>query len=164
MPKEVTVLCGVSGTGKTHFRTNHLPHVPFVDVADIYAAMPGADWHEVHNALHAAIDKMLLEHERIVVEGYFQAGTRTTAMLRIHLVDLRWCEVTWLHFWAPLDVCIERIQRSALGASKDVRDLADKRIEVLRKCWRPSLPGSIYLMQGDEDWATPNPVKPNHQA
>jgi hypothetical protein len=41
--RQIFVICGISGTGKTHYRRTHnyLRHLQCIDTADIYEEFPG---------------------------------------------------------------------------------------------------------------------------
>jgi predicted kinase len=133
--KRVLVLCGVSGTGKTHYRKKVLPEYPYVDIADVYKEIPFIQRGTpavVH--LWDRVRKLLQENELVVVEGYFLKGSesRTTIMYYAYRDGVR---VKFMNFWAPKDVCEERIRGQILRDEVSKVE-GEERIEMMKRCWR----------------------------
>jgi len=76
---KITVLCGVSGTGKTYKRLNDasLAALPFIDIADIYDELEADDTGLVqadyHTAMEILIDRIVAAKNdkvpHLVIEG-----------------------------------------------------------------------------------------------
>jgi len=135
--KRAIVLCGTSGSGKTHARTTdpELRDLPCVDIADAYRRDPGCDWLDAAFYVLKQVRRLLRRHDVVVVEGYFLPGTTTRKMLVDDLkVTGAQAEFRW--FWAPIEVCEQRIsdqwERGEISAAE-----CRRRIELLRDCWSP---------------------------
>lgn len=77
MRKKVTVLCGVSGSGKTHRRTTDpdLKGLPYVDIADVYKEFPEFDSFVATAVVCKRVRSLLQKTDHVVIEGYFLPGT-----------------------------------------------------------------------------------------
>ena len=108
--KRAIVLCGVSGTGKTHARLNDpaLKNLPYADVADFYREFPELDWASATAAVCRKARELLEEHDTIVIEGYYLPGSTTRNWL-LNDMQVAGAVVEIREFWAPLETCIERI-------------------------------------------------------
>jgi hypothetical protein len=71
--KQVIILSGVSGAGKTHARLNApvLKDLPYVDVADFYREFPELDGASATAAVCRKARQLLEAHDAIVIEGYY---------------------------------------------------------------------------------------------
>lgn len=139
---KVTVLCGVSGSGKTHFRTHSekLSTLPVVDIADIYRQYPHFDWYEALHTVISRVEKLLRQNEHIVVEGYFLPGTASRTVLQRWLHRRGWGDdrpdVEWVWFHVPLHTCIKRLEAQlSVAQSPTLRREVLKRIEMTREIW-----------------------------
>ena len=136
MGKKIILLSGVSGTGKTHARLtdSELKDLPHLDIADIYRDCPVLDWYSALLALLRQIRDAFEHHDTIVVEGYFMPGTPSQ---RILLDDMRvmGAQVEIRYFWAPLELCQERIVRQWERGEISNRECG-RRIELLKRCWK----------------------------
>ena len=137
MGKRAIVLCGVSGTGKTHARLNdpELKGLPHFDIADVYREFPEFDWPTALAALCKRLRGAFQNHPAVVVEGYFLPGTPSRRILD---ADLRvaGASVEYRYFWAPFEVCQERI--AAQWERGEIPDAeCRRRIELLKLCWKP---------------------------
>lgn len=83
MKKKVTVLCGVSGSGKTYQRTIHpaLKDLPFVDIADVYKEFPEFDWFLATAAACKRVCVLLQQNDHVVLEGYFLPNTTSRKLV-----------------------------------------------------------------------------------
>lgn len=147
----VTVLCGVSGCGKTRKRTqpdSPLDALPYLDIADIYTELEadttGLVFPDYSTAMVILIDR-IVEHNRadtehLVVEGYFLPGTPSRSWLT-NACMVQGIDVMFDLLWAPLKVCAARLhdQFDALDANEQERQRHkfNKRHDLLIKCWRP---------------------------
>lgn len=131
--KELIVLSGVSGTGKTRWRTEHpdFKNIPYVDIADIYKSIPniprGA---AVVCAMWIRIASKLETHDTVIAEGYFLRESESRAVL-LSMARLAGVKVRIINFWAPLEECERRIRLQQL----DDED-TNLRIDMLKRCWR----------------------------
>jgi hypothetical protein len=75
--KRAIVLCGASGTGKTHARMNDpaLKNLPHVDVADFYREFPELDGASATAAGCRKARQLLEAHDAIVIKGYYLVPT-----------------------------------------------------------------------------------------
>ena len=83
MEKRVTVLCGVSGSGKTHQRT-HMPgwkNLLYVDIADVYKEFPEFDSFVATVVVCKRALALLQQTDHVVVEGYFLPDTPSRRQL-----------------------------------------------------------------------------------
>lgn len=136
MNKRITVLSGVSGTGKTYHRTHELAHLPFVDIADVYRENPFIERGAMATcALWDRAEKLLEENDEIVIEGYFLKGSESRRWL-VSLAHRSYVEVEIINFWAPLDTCEARIRGQVLRGDCSPYE-GEMRISLLKKCWRP---------------------------
>ena len=135
--KRAIVLCGVSGTGKTHARLNapELKDLPHVDVADYYRECPGLDWVSATAAVCRRARELLEEHGVVVIEGYYLPGSPSRMMLQADMT-VAGAKVEFHEFWAPMETCIERIRRQWERGEISAAD-CQVRIEMLGRCWRP---------------------------
>lgn len=83
MRKKVTVLCGVSGAGKTHLRTTDpdLCRLPYVDIADVYKEYPEFDSFVATSVACRRVCALLQQNDHVVLEGYFLPGTPSRKMV-----------------------------------------------------------------------------------
>jgi predicted kinase len=136
--KQVTILAGLSGTGKTHLRNNsYLSELPCIDMAGIYREFPEFDWPEAFECFLKRLREALSKHDHVVVEGYFQARSKS---LRLLLDDLKvagaWPQIIRLQ--APTWACMERLEAD-LDAATEAEDTALAReiwgrMEMLARC------------------------------
>lgn len=135
--KELIILSGVSGTGKTRYRTRHpdLKDLPFVDMADIYRDNPAIPkgvsgtvvlWHRVRGKLK--------EHDTVVAEGYFLKGSVSRDAL-LTLAKGDGIKVRIISFWAPMDECEKRLRLQQMRGEISEGE-ADLRIDMMKRCWR----------------------------
>lgn len=70
--KNIIVLCGASGAGKTYARKRlpELRDLPCVDVADVYLDNPGITWLEATAGVISRTKALLKTSDVIVIEGY----------------------------------------------------------------------------------------------
>jgi hypothetical protein len=130
--KRITVLCGVSGVGKTHYRQdpeNHISHLPCVDIAEIRNRVPFADWGQLTVIVAASVPKSAAGH--VVIEGYFLPDTPSRALLEDELGGYE-IENVFLH--ASQETCERRLLLAAYRGYITSSD-AGGRIAVMRKCW-----------------------------
>lgn len=83
MRKKVTVLCGVSGSGKTHRRTTDpdLQRLPYVDIADVYKDFPEFDWSVATSVACRRVCVLLQQNDHVVLEGYYLPNTPSRAIV-----------------------------------------------------------------------------------
>lgn len=88
MKKKVTVLCGVSGSGKTYLRTTNpdLKRLPYVDIADVYAQYPEFDWVTATCVACRRALALLQQNDHVVIEGYFLPGTPSRRQLEREMI------------------------------------------------------------------------------
>ena len=88
MKKRVTILCGVSGSGKTHRRTTDpdLKHLPCVDIADVYREYPVFDSLTATAVVCKRARVLLRKTDHVVIEGYFLPGTPSLRQLLDEMV------------------------------------------------------------------------------
>jgi predicted kinase len=139
--KKAIVPSGVSGTGKTYARLHDpaLKDLPYVDIADIFREFPEFDWHDALYALLKRIRLLLQKHDVVVVEGYFLPGT-TSRNILIDDLKVAGAKVEIHEFWAPAEVCQERIA-AQFERGEITPQVCRRRIELLKKCWKPASPG-----------------------
>ena len=153
----VTIICGVSGVGKTYARTrSDSPWwgLPYIDMADIYRELETDETGLVVADYHTAMDILIRrigaarrgEVPRLVVEGYFLPGSDSRRWLdgALRAQGIR-VEYVLLH--APLQVCSDRLlaQWDALSDEEQADPVQfnsfKKRRELLLCCWKPALAG-----------------------
>jgi len=132
------VLSGVSGTGKTHFRTHHEDYrdLPQVDIADVYRDNPfiprgmaavASVWPRVMKAFERG--------DEVILEGYFLRDSQSRWTLN-RLASRSDVEVRYLNFWAPLEVCEDRLTGAKLRGEITEEEY-ETRLSMLRRCWTP---------------------------
>lgn len=133
--KKATILSGVSGTGKTHYRKRNLAKLPFLDISDFYHNKDTLyfDWLKVYRKFFDTLDTLLSEHDEVVIEGYFLPGTPTREML-LNFLENREVEVEIRTFWAPYSECTKRIrlQYEKLEINKQQYQ---RRLKALKECY-----------------------------
>lgn len=137
--KEVVILSGVSGVGKTHFRlhTPELASLPCLDIADIHAEFPELDYAATTGVFLKRLRKLLEEHDRVVVEAYFLSGSPSLNALLddLTVIGARW-QLIRLH--APLEVCQERIM-AQMEAGEITPQVAAARLKLLARTWKRNM-------------------------
>lgn len=83
MKKRVTILCGVSGSGKTYLRTTdaRFCRLPYVDIADVYKEYPEFDSFVATGVACKRIRALLQQNNHVVLEGYFLPFTPSRKMV-----------------------------------------------------------------------------------
>lgn len=133
MRKQVTILCGVSGSGKTHRRTTDpgLRDLPYVDIADVYREFPEFDSYVATAVVCKRALALLRQTWHIVIEGYFLPGTPSRQQLademRVAGVDTKFILLTVATATAQ-----QRILDQYMGGETTWAD-ADLRIRLLLK-------------------------------
>jgi len=135
--KRAIVLSGVSGTGKTYARLNdpELKDLPYVDIADFYKENADVHWAVAHALLKRKVAELLLEHDTVVVEGYFLPGTPSRNGLA-RALKVAGARADFRFYWAPFETCLERI-RDQWEQGKITAADCEVRVEMLTSCWRP---------------------------
>jgi len=128
----------VSGAGKTWARTHdpELKDLPYVDIADIYREFPEFDWFDALHCLLKRVRVLFRGHDTVVIEGYFLPGTTSSKTL---LADLKVAGIRMVmikDFWAPYQVCAERIVQQCECGETSAAEYR-RRLDLLKKCWRP---------------------------
>ncbi|CAM9156750.1 unnamed protein product [Scytosiphon promiscuus] len=142
---------GVSGTGKTHFRTTceGLRHARMIDIADVYEqslaqGRPDLHWRTALQIFEETVHTRL-EEDRvsdIVLEAFFRPdGTQRQAieaLARDFGVEVRW---GWAS--APRAECLSRVTKERNGQDSSQR--REKRISFIR-----SVDGVFFQERRDE--------------
>jgi predicted kinase len=137
MMAKMLVLCGISGTGKTHARTTDptLSSLPFVDIADVYKESDyKIDWEDATTELIRRARRLLAQNEVVVVEGYFLPRTPSRSML-IQDSRVGGYEIELRLFKAPIEVCIQRIMDQYERGEVTFKD-AESRIGIAKRVWK----------------------------
>jgi predicted kinase len=134
----ITVLCGVSGSGKTHYREACFPNVPHVDIADEYKRMPTISYiTATYNVAANALELLAAREPHVVIEGYFLPHSPSRDMLRDVLArggqDMR--RIEFILLWTLQDTCEARIRRQYFAGEIDTED-RDTRIDMMKRTWR----------------------------
>ena len=127
--KQVLVLGGVSGVGKTTLRKTMMgehPSTPVIDAMDIYQETPELSWKDRFAVMVERLDEALSDHDVVVLEGYFLPDSPTLKLLLLTLEQLD-VAPQYVFLWTTLDE-IER----RLAQPEDAG-----RLELARKVWRP---------------------------
>jgi len=142
--REIIVLCGVSGAGKTYARKQlrEFRRLPCVDVADVYMDNPGYTWLEATSGVIARARALLREYPTVVIEGYYLPGTTTRGMLSEGLGRYAW--IDWRLMVEPIEVCRQRIEDSG--------ERVDIRLEILERVWERSGRMLLDLKQRGYTW------------
>ena len=135
--KELIILSGVSGTGKTRYRTTHpdFEDLPHVDMAEIYRDIPAVPRGISGTmVLWTRVAGKFKEHDVVVAEGYFLKGTESRGVLVTMAKDAG-VKVRIINFWAPLDECEKRLCLQQMKGEATEEDV-ELRIDMLKRCWR----------------------------
>lgn len=137
MGNTIVCLSGVSGTGKTHYRTTQKSYkdLPYVDIADIHKEQPVGLGAPAVYALWERVKPLLPEHPVIVIEGYFLRNSLSRAVLN-DLCQRAGARLWYVEFWEEKDVCARRIHKQVFRGEISRED-ADIRIEMMERTWRP---------------------------
>jgi predicted kinase len=133
--KHVTVLAGPPGSGKTHYRKEHLPAVPGVDIKDIYAENRAKfpdfpiDWRTAHHQLQRDVAKLLRKHSEVWVEAMYEAESPSLLMLldTLRVAGARW---TIVRMETPLEDCFARVKSDFEEGKTGVVD-TESRMRIL---------------------------------
>ena len=133
----IVCLSGVSGTGKTHWRTTQESYkdLPQFDVADIHDEQPVGLGAPAVYALWNKLKPLLDTEPVIVIEGYFLPGSESRRVLA-DLCQRAGRQLWYVEFWEEKDVCIKRIRKQQIKGEIS-RAKADLRIEMLERTWKP---------------------------
>jgi predicted kinase len=133
---KLIVLSGLSGAGKTTYRLEQLPDIPYIDMADMYELGAGS-W---DIALSMAFDRLeAMGGDELILEGYFLA--RSTSREWVDwLCERNGWEVEYICFDASYNECKKRIlaqQKNQLASAKGeeeksmIRSIAEGRLALL---------------------------------
>ena len=129
-------LAGPPGAGKTHYRKQHLPDLPFFDIADVYAQYYGMEGSDAFAELLNRITEFTAKdnaHQDIVVEAMFSKSSIQRTWLD-YIAQANGYEVEFIEFDTPLEMCLLRVRDDWKHANKN--DLATRayfnaRIKIL---------------------------------
>ena len=107
--RKIIVLSGISGCGKTRRRTTEagLKNLPCVDIADIYAEKGSIDSALAFHILCERINRLLDNHNQVVVELYASIGRRYALE---GLADRRLAQIQFLDMPEDISTCIVRVE------------------------------------------------------
>jgi predicted kinase len=84
----ITVVAGLPGTGKTHYRQEHLAAVPYLDMADLRKQMvdvAGIGYEGWRESMHLLFNQLFNEQQmdtpHLVVEGIFEPNSASLKWL-----------------------------------------------------------------------------------
>ena len=126
----ITVLCGISGVGKTHYREHNLPDVPYLDIADIYDEIylhePLVTRSAIISMAHATLAERIWEAANkgiphLVVEGYFLPGSPSRDKLS-GVARVLGADIEFILLEAPVDECQRRILAQWDALTQEERD------------------------------------------
>jgi predicted kinase len=126
--KKLTVLSGISGAGKTHYRKKHLAHFKFVDMADIYLKYD-CQWNEALGRAFDRLEELFEDNDQVVLEGYFLDQSISRQWLEYMSERCDW-ELEIIPFSASYEVCLERILQQAEDEMATADDLEKE--DILR--------------------------------
>ena len=123
--KRVTIIAGVSGSGKGHLRTTwpETSKLPLIDLHELREEEPGLAWEEYHAMAHIRLAELLETEDHVVIEGYFLPGSPSLKML----LEFLWKEQAvpnYILLWVPVSVIEQRLAPE------------DERLEVAKSAWR----------------------------
>ena len=127
--KQVLVLGGVSGAGKTTLRKKMMgehPATPVIDAMDIYQETPELSWKDRFAVMVERLDEALRDHDIVVLEGYFLPDSPT---LKLLLQTLQQLDVVpqYVFLWTTLKEIERRLSEPEEAG----------RLELAQKVWRP---------------------------
>jgi hypothetical protein len=107
--KKIIALAGPPGAGKTRHRLLELSDLPYLDIADIYAAHPGIEPSEALMLFQLDVEGALYEHDTLVLEAMFREGGRSRTLLE--QIAHKWnAKLEIRDFNAPRKILRDRIQ------------------------------------------------------
>ena len=106
----ITVICGHSGSGKTHKRTNDagLSSLPFIDMMDIVEASDNVKCDKFEFMMNSLADQIVAVGPECVIEGHFFPNAPSTQWLDKWLSDNGY-ESKWIRMNCDIGVCISRL-------------------------------------------------------
>lgn len=104
--KTLHVMSGLPGSGKTRTRTTKYSMLPHVDVADIYADLPGCGWAQVMHLLCAKIWRLLDCHKEVVIEAMFMPNSASRRWIEKEFDCVR---ILYTYHKVPASTCRERV-------------------------------------------------------
>jgi len=125
MDKRVTILAGVSGSGKSNLRLtwSEISELPLVDLHELRDEEPGLTWEEYHIRAHSRLAELFETEDHVVIEGYFLPGSPSLKMLLEFLWEKQ-VMPSYILLWAPMSVIEERLASD------------EERLGVAKQAWR----------------------------
>ena len=88
---KIILLAGLPGSGKTHYRLEHLSHLPYLDMAELRNQVDGDGYQGWKERMHLLFNQLYNELElgtaEIVVEGIFEPDTASVKWLESYCQD-----------------------------------------------------------------------------
>ena len=129
-------LSGPPGSGKSHYKNQHFPNLPFFDIADVYAQYYGMESSDAFAELLNRITEFTAKdnaHQDIVVEAMLAKDSTQRKWLD-YIAEANGYEVEYIEFDTPLSMCMLRVRDDWKHANQNdlaTRSYFNARVKIL---------------------------------